>query len=368
MRIEQYFLMTDYSLWEVILNGDFPVPTRVVEGVLQPVAPTTAEQKLARKNELKAHGTTIQNLAFGSSSNTDSTTESVSVVASVSAKMPVSSLPNVDSLSNRSFQAEEEPANYALMDFSSSSSSSDNEVFTRAMFDCDNYLSSESDESWPPSSFYDRFQPSDGYHVVSPPYIGTFMPPKPNLVFNTAHVAVETDHSAFTVQLSPTTPEQDLSHSNRPTIPIIEDWVSDSDDDSETHALQIAPSFVQSTEQVKSPRHSVQHAETSFPAATPKSASPKPASSGKRRNRKACFVCKRVDHLIKDCDYHAKKKAQPTPRNHAHMGNHKQYASLTHTNPQKHIVFASVLTHSKLVSITAVRPVCVVVPKIKVTR
>nr|GEW95357.1 retrotransposon protein, putative, Ty1-copia subclass [Tanacetum cinerariifolium] len=30
----------------VILNGDSPVPTRVVEGVLQPVAPTTAEQKL----------------------------------------------------------------------------------------------------------------------------------------------------------------------------------------------------------------------------------------------------------------------------------------------------------------------------------
>nr|GFC40539.1 ribonuclease H-like domain-containing protein [Tanacetum cinerariifolium] len=46
--------MTDYSLWEVILNGDSPVPTRVVKGVLQPVAPTTAEQRLTRKNELKA--------------------------------------------------------------------------------------------------------------------------------------------------------------------------------------------------------------------------------------------------------------------------------------------------------------------------
>nr|GEX07913.1 hypothetical protein [Tanacetum cinerariifolium] len=47
--------------------------------------------------------TTTENLAFVSSSNTDSTTESVSVVASVSAvcvKMLVSSLPNVDSLSN----------------------------------------------------------------------------------------------------------------------------------------------------------------------------------------------------------------------------------------------------------------------------
>nr|GEZ22872.1 hypothetical protein [Tanacetum cinerariifolium] len=59
IRIEQYFLMTDYSLWEVILNGDSPVPTRIVEGVSQPVAPTTAEQHLARKNELKVRGTLL---------------------------------------------------------------------------------------------------------------------------------------------------------------------------------------------------------------------------------------------------------------------------------------------------------------------
>nr|GFA43641.1 hypothetical protein [Tanacetum cinerariifolium] len=62
MRIDQYFLMTDYSLWEVILNGDSHVPTHIVEGVVQPVAPKTAEQKLARKNELKACGTLLMAL------------------------------------------------------------------------------------------------------------------------------------------------------------------------------------------------------------------------------------------------------------------------------------------------------------------
>nr|GEZ44411.1 ribonuclease H-like domain-containing protein [Tanacetum cinerariifolium] len=54
--------MTDYSLWEVILNGDSPAPTRVVEGVLQSVAPTMAEQRLARNNELKACGTLLMAL------------------------------------------------------------------------------------------------------------------------------------------------------------------------------------------------------------------------------------------------------------------------------------------------------------------
>nr|GEX20449.1 reverse transcriptase domain-containing protein [Tanacetum cinerariifolium] len=134
-------LMTGYSLWEVILNGDSPTPTRIVDGVVQVIAPTTAEQRLAKKNELKARGTllmalpdkhqlkfniykdakslmgalrsevkgssassqNIQNIAFVSSNNTDSTNESVSDVPSVSAassKATVSTLPNVDSLSD----------------------------------------------------------------------------------------------------------------------------------------------------------------------------------------------------------------------------------------------------------------------------
>ncbi|GJQ97775.1 hypothetical protein Tco_0008914 [Tanacetum coccineum] len=56
MWIEQYFLMTDCALWEVILNGDSPLPTRTVDGVETSIPPTTAEHKLARKNKLKARG------------------------------------------------------------------------------------------------------------------------------------------------------------------------------------------------------------------------------------------------------------------------------------------------------------------------
>nr|GEX50114.1 hypothetical protein [Tanacetum cinerariifolium] len=93
MRIEQYFLMTDYSLWEVILNGDSPVFTRIVEGVAQPVAPITVEQQLAMKNELKArevkHSSSLctksHNLAFVSSTPADSTKDSVSTAVNVSA-------------------------------------------------------------------------------------------------------------------------------------------------------------------------------------------------------------------------------------------------------------------------------------------
>nr|GFC88600.1 hypothetical protein [Tanacetum cinerariifolium] len=94
-------------------------------------------------------------------------------------------------------------------------------VFTKAMFDCDNYYSFESDnDSWPPSNLYDRFVPSSGYHVVPPPMNGTFMPPKPDLVFHTPP-SNENEHLVFNVQLSPTKPEQDLP--SRPSAPIIED-------------------------------------------------------------------------------------------------------------------------------------------------
>nr|GEW33654.1 hypothetical protein [Tanacetum cinerariifolium] len=127
-------------------------------------------------------------------------------------------------------------------------------------------------ESWPHSSLYDRFQPSGGYHAVPPSYIGTFMPPKPDLIFNTALTTIKTDHLTFN---------------------------------------QI---------------------ETTILAATPVPASPNSNSSGQRRNRKACFICKSVDHLIKDFDFHTKKMAQPTQRNYAHRGHHKQPVSATLPN------------------------------------
>nr|GFC30933.1 hypothetical protein [Tanacetum cinerariifolium] len=64
--------------------------------------------------------------------------------------------------------------------------------------------------------------------AVPPPVTGTFMPPKPDLVFHTPP-SDENLHLAFNVQISPTKPEQDLS--SRPSAPIIEDWVSDSEED-----------------------------------------------------------------------------------------------------------------------------------------
>ncbi|GKC23941.1 hypothetical protein Tco_1026091, partial [Tanacetum coccineum] len=50
MRMEQYIQMIDYSLWEVIKNGNAPPITKVIEGVKTIIAPTTNEEK-ARDDE-----------------------------------------------------------------------------------------------------------------------------------------------------------------------------------------------------------------------------------------------------------------------------------------------------------------------------
>ncbi|GKB16968.1 hypothetical protein Tco_0850891 [Tanacetum coccineum] len=54
--------MTDYVVWEVIVNGDSPPPKKTVDGFEQTYPPTNVKEKLARKNELKARGTLLMAL------------------------------------------------------------------------------------------------------------------------------------------------------------------------------------------------------------------------------------------------------------------------------------------------------------------
>ncbi|GJX69046.1 ribonuclease H-like domain-containing protein, partial [Tanacetum coccineum] len=61
MRIEQYFIMTDYSLWEVIQNGN-KVLKRTVRDVEQIYEPTSSEEKQDRRNQKKARGTLLMAL------------------------------------------------------------------------------------------------------------------------------------------------------------------------------------------------------------------------------------------------------------------------------------------------------------------
>ncbi|GKE22735.1 hypothetical protein Tco_1434247 [Tanacetum coccineum] len=53
MRMQQYLTYNDFALWEVILNGNSPT-TAAASSASGEVAPKTAAQLLARRNEEKA--------------------------------------------------------------------------------------------------------------------------------------------------------------------------------------------------------------------------------------------------------------------------------------------------------------------------
>nr|GEZ04805.1 ribonuclease H-like domain-containing protein [Tanacetum cinerariifolium] len=81
--------MTDYYLWEVILNGDSPTPTRIIDADLKDQSLDDLFNNLKiYEAEVKSSSSTshnTQNITFVSSNNTDNTNESVSAIPSVSA-------------------------------------------------------------------------------------------------------------------------------------------------------------------------------------------------------------------------------------------------------------------------------------------
>ncbi|GJU04795.1 hypothetical protein Tco_1121225 [Tanacetum coccineum] len=83
MRMEQSIQMIDYSLWEVIKNGNAPPITKVIKGVETIIAPTTTKEKAQRRLELKARSTLLMGipnehqLKFNSIKDANSTNRAV---------------------------------------------------------------------------------------------------------------------------------------------------------------------------------------------------------------------------------------------------------------------------------------------------
>nr|GEZ95111.1 hypothetical protein [Tanacetum cinerariifolium] len=163
--------------------------------------------------------------------------------------------------------------------------------------------------------------------------------------------------------LGPTKLEQDLS--SRPSAPIIEDWVSDSEEDDMPQVSKDVPSFAQSPELVKSPRHSGLLSPPPMSVAPPVPLRTHSPSKSSRKTKKTCFVCKSETHLIKDCDFHARKLAQ---KSYASRDIHKQYAPMNHSKFPLHMVSAAAPSKSQPVLTTAARPVSAVKPNFSKTR
>ncbi|GKF34324.1 hypothetical protein Tco_0107524, partial [Tanacetum coccineum] len=62
MRMKQYLQCIDYTLWEIVENGNAPIVTKIVDGKETIILPTSVEKKAQRRAELKARSTLLMAL------------------------------------------------------------------------------------------------------------------------------------------------------------------------------------------------------------------------------------------------------------------------------------------------------------------
>ncbi|GJS83145.1 putative ribonuclease H-like domain-containing protein [Tanacetum coccineum] len=216
----------------------------------------------------------------------------------------------------------------------------------------------------------DRFKTGEGFHAVPPPYTRNYMPSRHDLSFNGLDDSVYKTKVSETITTASKTSKDNLEKPKtvRPSAPIIEDWDTDSDNDSvfrpksdQTKPKFTKINFVKSDENVKSVNKENTHRQVEYPR---KSQSPRDnrrnwnglmtqkLGNGFESIKKACFVCGSFNHLIKDCDFHDKKivekpvlnnKGRVTSQmeirpvwNNAQRVNHQNI--LTHPHPKRNFV------------------------------
>ncbi|GJV91533.1 hypothetical protein Tco_1539346 [Tanacetum coccineum] len=62
IRMEQYLQCIDYTLWEIIENGNAPIVTKIIDGKDTVIPPTSVEEKAQRREELKARSALLMAL------------------------------------------------------------------------------------------------------------------------------------------------------------------------------------------------------------------------------------------------------------------------------------------------------------------
>ncbi|GJU68133.1 ribonuclease H-like domain-containing protein [Tanacetum coccineum] len=244
----------------------------------------------------------------------------------------------------------------------------------------------------------DRYKTSKGYHAIPPPYTRNFVPHKSDLVLadEDEYVFSESVTSIHDVATS----EAKTSESKPKSVgePLIEDWISNSEDENETESKskQRKSSFakvklVKSNEHVKIPKESVKKVENDKQAKYPRKNSQSPRGNQRNWNNlmtqklgsnfefknKACYVCGSFNHLIKDCDFYEKKMVEKPIWDNARRVNHQKSQRMTHPHPKRNFVPRAVLMKSDLktlntarqyssraaISVNTIRPINTAYPK-----
>ncbi|GJU97795.1 ribonuclease H-like domain-containing protein [Tanacetum coccineum] len=151
----------------------------------------------------------------------------------------------------------------------------------------------------------DRFKKVEGYHAVPLPYTRNYMPSRLDLSFDGLDDSIyKTKVSETETSISKTSKDiVEKPKTVRPSAPIIEEWDTDSDNDSVCRPKfdQIKPkftkiNFVRSGENAKSVKKENTHSQVEYPR---KSQSPREKVTGQREIRPVWNNAQRVNHQNK---------------------------------------------------------------------
>ncbi|GJZ58581.1 putative ribonuclease H-like domain-containing protein [Tanacetum coccineum] len=221
----------------------------------------------------------------------------------------------------------------------------------------------------------DRFKKDNGYHVVPPPLTGNYMPPLADQSFaglddfvyrpttNKTSASVSQVKKS-TSQISNTNVEMPRVESVRPSEVIIEDWVSDDDEDIfQSNDLQATdkPSFKRieftnsrnefvKPKQAKKPRIITQNPKVDRRDWNGKMT--QKLGLGFGFTKKACFVCGSYNHLIKDYDFHEKRMAKKSGRVPVSVAKQSSFRAAASTGAVKQVNTA---THTNRVNVSKLR-------------
>ncbi|GJU51397.1 putative ribonuclease H-like domain-containing protein [Tanacetum coccineum] len=259
MRMEQYLQCIDYTLWEIVENGNAPIVTKTIDGKETVIPPTSVEEKAQRRAELKARSTLLlrtdlkiillqknqknllkqqyENFAASSSEVIEQTYERLQKLIS-QLEMHGEVIPQEDINQKFLRSLSQEWTMHTIVwrnkpEIKTLKLERKLEVATKEKDEVQLIVqkfenSSKSLSKLPDSQIIDKCKIGLGYNAIPSPYTGNFVPPKPDLVYPSLDDFVDLNES-----VSESVVEKPIVKTKEPKTTrkengalIIEDWVS----------------------------------------------------------------------------------------------------------------------------------------------
>ncbi|GJV47576.1 hypothetical protein Tco_1437788 [Tanacetum coccineum] len=212
-----------------------------------------------------------------------------------------------------------------------------------------------------------------GYNAIPPPPTGLFAPPTIDLSNSGLKEFQQPEFEGYGFKANKGVCENSSNEIKKTTdAPIIEDWVSDCDEDESEVRILKSDNVQQKPKQANQPRKVSENPRYNRTNWNEKKT--QKLGVGFQFTKKACFVCGSLNHLIKDCDFHDKKMVQKPVLNNVKKGtgqrevrpvwnnamrvNHQNFS-----NSRRNFVPTAVLTKSGIVPLIAARPINTAAPK-----